>query len=915
MSNMNSINDDRVKLFLRTEANVRQWIEESLKVTLKGDLYEKLRSGIVLCYLANAISPDAVPKIQENTNVEFKLHENISFFLEALEEFGTPKHKRFQLADLYEGGNKVKVIESLVSLAEYAVVKYGFHTKMKPIDPKTPVVIPAHEQLKELKYWLSLIKEPTKQMKGGRKGATILKTQMALLAGNTVDFAKCERGFIAFQSLWRGFKCRKLLTKIKRDCAYRDKITQEIFKTEKDYVTNLSICINNYMTPLKELLNKDQIKTIFSDIQIIHAFGQKLIEKLRPRIESWNHRQRLGDIFLEIADFLKVYTGYIQNYNNALAMLDEIRKKDKISHALNECRAHPDCKGFELSAFLITPIQRVPRYNLLLMDLVKHTWADHPDYKSLCDATERIKGIASFLNEKKREGENIKRFTDIQACLEKGPLLFAPTLEDQVGAAATTTTSSTTPLSASSSSSSSSSPLQITLKSNEVVLVFTAKDEEEYKEWVEDLKKTIVDAKEKDNMVKEAKAGHATAKESTQAPAQPEKEVTAEQQLAERRKTKKDLASSTNNANSNNTPQPTITISTSVSLPTSPVTSPIKESPSPATPSSPSITGNNHSNHNSGHGFSFISSILGKSSGSNSSSSSGNSSNSPSSNNKKTQKEEGLAHNSEQVSESVTVESNNSGGNCDSSESSIESSSPVAPSSPTISNKASRPKKKKQQQQHSVDDIDIGVKKSNHEDGGRARAQTRLQKLTGTLAFTRRKKDKEKLEQAAAASASSQSSESNDNNDDHIDNNNNNNNTEITSTTNNDNNNNNNNVIDESTRTLNTSGTNTNSNRKTPPPPVPSRNYTGDATTTTTLTNSGGATPSVLANSGGGGSEQQQKLSFEEIKSNRAELDQSKLETYLTDEEFSRVFNMEQSAFYKLPKWKQDQKKRELKLL
>lgn len=40
-------------------------------------------------------------------------------------------------------------------------------------------------------------------------------------------------------------------------------------------------------------------------------------------------------------------------------------------------------RGLNIEAFLIKPVQRLPKYVLLLKDLIKHTWADHPDYDNL----------------------------------------------------------------------------------------------------------------------------------------------------------------------------------------------------------------------------------------------------------------------------------------------------------------------------------------------------------------------------------------------------------------------------------------------------------------------------------------------------------------------------------------------------
>lgn len=61
-----------------------------------------------------------------------------------------------------------------------------------------------------------------------------------------------------------------------------------------------------------------------------------------------------------------------------------------------------------LESLLIQPIQRVPRYVLLLAELVKNTWEFHPDYSTLTEVLGKIKEKADQINEKKRNAENIQ---------------------------------------------------------------------------------------------------------------------------------------------------------------------------------------------------------------------------------------------------------------------------------------------------------------------------------------------------------------------------------------------------------------------------------------------------------------------------------------------------------------------------
>ncbi len=58
-------------------------------------------------------------------------------------------------------------------------------------------------------------------------------------------------------------------------------------------------------------------------------------------------------------------------------------------------------------------VPRIPRYSLLLMDLVKNTPENHIDYPMLSKAKTKISEIASFVNETKRVVENLNKVGEI----------------------------------------------------------------------------------------------------------------------------------------------------------------------------------------------------------------------------------------------------------------------------------------------------------------------------------------------------------------------------------------------------------------------------------------------------------------------------------------------------------------------
>ena len=59
-----------------------------------------------------------------------------------------------------------------------------------------------------------------------------------------------------------------------------------------------------------------------------------------------------------------------------------------------------------LNSLRLVPVQRIPRYVLLLKDLLQNTEEDHPDKIPLEKALAAFQKIAVEINEKKRDAEN-----------------------------------------------------------------------------------------------------------------------------------------------------------------------------------------------------------------------------------------------------------------------------------------------------------------------------------------------------------------------------------------------------------------------------------------------------------------------------------------------------------------------------
>eukprot|EP00928_Gymnodinium_smaydae_P012837 TRINITY_DN1468_c0_g1_i1.p1 TRINITY_DN1468_c0_g1~~TRINITY_DN1468_c0_g1_i1.p1 ORF type:complete len:424 (+),score=105.35 TRINITY_DN1468_c0_g1_i1:103-1374(+) len=97
------------------EAVVNQSAEAAEKVEVKGRFAEALKSGVVLCNLANAIKPGIIGKVNR-AGMPFKERENLSNFIKASGELGLRSHDYFNVGDLYEEKNLGSVVSSIHSL-------------------------------------------------------------------------------------------------------------------------------------------------------------------------------------------------------------------------------------------------------------------------------------------------------------------------------------------------------------------------------------------------------------------------------------------------------------------------------------------------------------------------------------------------------------------------------------------------------------------------------------------------------------------------------------------------------------------------------------------------------------------------------------------------------------------------------
>ncbi|KAJ3216189.1 Myosin 10A, isoform D [Dinochytrium kinnereticum] len=210
----------------------------------------------------------------------------------------------------------------------------------------------------------------------------------------------------------------------------RQEIIYEILCTEKDYVNDLETVIEVYMKQFRKnkLLRPKDMSVIFSNIDSILPINMELLKLLEDRqAESENNVvEQVGDIFIRVSDYLKMYTMYCSNHPYAVMKLQALRNAKAFAKFLDQCAAMPESRNLGLQHFLLKPIQRICKYPLFLRELIKNTEACHSDYPDLVKALLKIETVVTIVNEGARQAEGIHKMLELQNRFTQKVNIVAP---------------------------------------------------------------------------------------------------------------------------------------------------------------------------------------------------------------------------------------------------------------------------------------------------------------------------------------------------------------------------------------------------------------------------------------------------------------------------------------------------------
>jgi hypothetical protein len=199
----------------------------------------------------------------------------------------------------------------------------------------------------------------------------------------------------------------------------RTNIAEEILSTETHFLDVIENMINRYretilfrMELFGSSITKEMVMDIFGNLEMIIPINKQLQSDLQTAVDHWNEQSTLGDIFIRVAPFFRMYNQYSTRYDHALTTLTKCMKNEEFLALVEEIDTTTKL-GSRLESLLIAPIQRIPRYNLLLQELRKATPEGHPDCQHLDKAIPVLQDVANYINSNMSAVENQEKLLSL----------------------------------------------------------------------------------------------------------------------------------------------------------------------------------------------------------------------------------------------------------------------------------------------------------------------------------------------------------------------------------------------------------------------------------------------------------------------------------------------------------------------
>ncbi|CAG0901712.1 unnamed protein product, partial [Darwinula stevensoni] len=224
-----------------------------------------------------------------------------------------------------------------------------------------------HGHAESIKQWVAAVDASYKNFSGRMDSYKArLEGALGITSEHRHDLSP-EKSVLSLDAKLKEIAAKEMSEEKRRSMRRQEYIMTELLQTERAYVKDLEVCIRCY---LREMQNSSMAPSgiqgkeiiLFGNMEEIYEFHKNIFLQELEKYETMP--EDVGHCFVTWASKFDMYVKYCKNKPESNSLLithagtffDELQRKNTVDHPI--------------PAYLIKPVQRITKYQLLLKDLL-----------------------------------------------------------------------------------------------------------------------------------------------------------------------------------------------------------------------------------------------------------------------------------------------------------------------------------------------------------------------------------------------------------------------------------------------------------------------------------------------------------------------------------------------------------------
>ncbi|XP_053906950.1 rho guanine nucleotide exchange factor 11 isoform X3 [Cuculus canorus] len=226
---------------------------------------------------------------------------------------------------------------------------------------------------------------------------------------------------------WQHMVSRELVANLSQKEIDRQEVINELFATEGSHLRILRVLDLLFYQRMKKegLLSREELALLFPNLPDLIEIHNSLSESMKKLREEGPIIKEIGDLMLSRFDGLakeeiqQVAADFCAYQSIALELIKtKQRKETRFQIFMQEAESNPQCRRLQLKDLIISEMQRLTKYPLLLENIIKHTEVGTSEHDKLCRARDQCRDILKYVNEAVKRAENRHRLEGYQKRLD-----------------------------------------------------------------------------------------------------------------------------------------------------------------------------------------------------------------------------------------------------------------------------------------------------------------------------------------------------------------------------------------------------------------------------------------------------------------------------------------------------------------